>query len=96
LPDELTVVVNGPLLTPSGPVSVSVMVAPGVPLPTILACVTPTTGLLGDNDPVKVTVGEAHVNERGEFVNATPFGNFTWIECVTPFFQLDGVVKLKA
>jgi hypothetical protein len=56
VPDEFTVAVNGPSLTPSGAVSVSVIVAPGVPLPTMLACVAPTIGLLGDNEPVRFAV----------------------------------------
>src|ERR1051326_6932744 len=56
VPDEFATVVNGPLVLPSGPTSVSLTVAPGVALPTRLTCVTPTIALLGLIAPVKLTV----------------------------------------
>ena len=55
VPDEFATVVNGPLVLPSGPTSVSLTVAPGVALPTKLTCVTPTIALLGLIAPVSVT-----------------------------------------
>lgn len=51
VPNEFANVENVPV-DPSGAVSLAVTVAPGVAVPIRLTYVTPTTGLLGDIDPV--------------------------------------------
>lgn len=57
-PDAFTVVEYGPCTVPSGQISaVSVTVAPGLAVPTMLTLVTPTVGLLGEIEPVSVAAG---------------------------------------
>lgn len=67
MPDAFAVVEYGPCVVPSGHASaVSVTVAPGLAVPTMLAFVTPTVGLLGESDPVRVAVGALTVTLTGD------------------------------
>lgn len=67
-------------MVPSGHVSTgSVTVAPGVAVPTTLTLVTPTTGLLGDNDPVNGVEGAVIVTLTVRVALNEPFAPRNWI-----------------